>query len=249
LGRFISADSVVPGAADGSLEGVARKPLTVDFHEPGLVAKRAQENQFGPWFQLSDDETQQLGSPWGPANPQALNRYSYVQNNPLRYTDPSGHAVSATHAQAYEFSQLLRQVADILNGGSGLIAVSIGYGRGKLQATIEGLVAARIASGAITTLLGAIVMTVVASALLPAIAFASYVYAMRLTEIADMIDKYNGSNGITLSSECGVLLCDVMVIDNHTGNGEVHEMPITVAGVLFGGKEYRDDGRIYYSQN
>ena len=28
-----------------------------------------------------------------PANPQALNRYSYVLNNPLRYTDPTGHAV------------------------------------------------------------------------------------------------------------------------------------------------------------
>jgi len=27
----------------------------------------------------------------GAANPQAYNRYSYVLNNPLRYTDPSGH--------------------------------------------------------------------------------------------------------------------------------------------------------------
>ena len=26
-----------------------------------------------------------------PANPQSLNRYSYVNNNPLRYVDPSGH--------------------------------------------------------------------------------------------------------------------------------------------------------------
>jgi RHS repeat-associated protein len=26
-----------------------------------------------------------------PSNPQALNRYSYVLNNPLRYTDPTGH--------------------------------------------------------------------------------------------------------------------------------------------------------------
>lgn len=27
-----------------------------------------------------------------PGNPQSLNRYSYVLNNPLRYTDPTGHA-------------------------------------------------------------------------------------------------------------------------------------------------------------
>ncbi len=27
----------------------------------------------------------------GPANPRALNRYSYVLNNPLRYTDPTGY--------------------------------------------------------------------------------------------------------------------------------------------------------------
>ena len=26
-----------------------------------------------------------------PANPQSLNRYAYTLNNPLRYTDPSGH--------------------------------------------------------------------------------------------------------------------------------------------------------------
>ncbi len=28
-----------------------------------------------------------------PANPQSLNRYAYVLNHPLRYTDPSGHVV------------------------------------------------------------------------------------------------------------------------------------------------------------
>ena len=27
-----------------------------------------------------------------PGDPQSLNRYAYVRNNPLRYTDPSGHA-------------------------------------------------------------------------------------------------------------------------------------------------------------
>jgi RHS repeat-associated protein len=90
LGRFVSADSVVPGSASGSMDGVALKLLTVDFHEPGFVSSLNGENQQGFWFQMSDEERQQAGSPWGPANPQALNRYSYVLNNPLRYVDPSG---------------------------------------------------------------------------------------------------------------------------------------------------------------
>jgi hypothetical protein len=73
------------------MDGVAIKPLTVSFSEPGFIAKLNQENQFGPWFTLSDKKQQQLGSPMGPQNPQALNRYSYVLNNPVRYTDPTGH--------------------------------------------------------------------------------------------------------------------------------------------------------------
>ncbi|MCG8350356.1 MAG: hypothetical protein MI924_21535, partial [Chloroflexales bacterium] len=44
-----------------------------------------------PFRGVALEERQQVGSPWGPHNPQALNRYSYVLNNPLRWTDPSGH--------------------------------------------------------------------------------------------------------------------------------------------------------------
>lgn len=75
------------------MDGVTLKPLTVDFHEPGFVSQIGSENNQPFWFQLSDEDKQKAGSPWGPANSQSLNRYSYVQNNPLRYTDPSGHAV------------------------------------------------------------------------------------------------------------------------------------------------------------
>ncbi len=32
-----------------------------------------------------------------PGNPQSLNRYAYVTNNPLRYADPSGHCVVGGH--------------------------------------------------------------------------------------------------------------------------------------------------------
>jgi RHS repeat-associated protein len=96
LARFISPDTVVPGAANGSLDGVALKPLTVGFVEPGFVATLNAENQFGPWFTLSNRERQQLGSPMGPMNPQSLNRYSYGLNNPVKYTDPTGHTTVCT---------------------------------------------------------------------------------------------------------------------------------------------------------
>jgi len=95
IGRFISADTIVPGNASGGMEGVQVKPLTVGFHETQFLGKLNGENKAGFWFQLSDEEQEQAGSPWGPANPQALNRYSYVRNNPLRYTDPTGHVECA----------------------------------------------------------------------------------------------------------------------------------------------------------
>ena len=91
LARFVSADSVVPGSASGGMDGVALKGLTVAFHEPGFVGTLNRESAQPFWFQLSDDAKQQVGEPWGPQEAQALNRYSYVQNNSVRWTDPSGH--------------------------------------------------------------------------------------------------------------------------------------------------------------
>jgi hypothetical protein len=69
--------------------------LTVDFHEGALLSGLNGDNaltlQKGFWFQLSGQDRQRAREPWGPANPQALNRYAYVLDNPLRYTDPTGH--------------------------------------------------------------------------------------------------------------------------------------------------------------
>ena len=38
-----------------------------------------------------------------PANPQDLNRYSYVRNNPVNATDPTGHYIELTRQEAAEF--------------------------------------------------------------------------------------------------------------------------------------------------
>jgi hypothetical protein len=73
------------------MAGVAVKPLTVGFHETPFLSKLNQENKLGFWFQLDDRARQRAGSPWGPSDPQNLNRYSYALNNPLKYTDPTGH--------------------------------------------------------------------------------------------------------------------------------------------------------------
>jgi RHS repeat-associated protein len=102
IGRFVSADSIVPGAAMGAggalgtVGAAQNSKLSVDFHEPGFLSglngETAFTQQHGFWFQLNSDERSKANVPWGPATPQALNRYSYVLNNPLRYIDPTGHA-------------------------------------------------------------------------------------------------------------------------------------------------------------
>jgi len=104
LARWISPDTLVPGTAMGAGgamgtlgmdDKAALRPLTVDFHEVKFASGLGEEDRFtqqkGFDFQLSKDDKKKAKNGQGPANPQALNRYSYVLNNPLRYTDPTGH--------------------------------------------------------------------------------------------------------------------------------------------------------------
>ncbi|HKP54738.1 MAG TPA: PA14 domain-containing protein [Chloroflexia bacterium] len=101
IGRFMSPDSIVPGIEDGkggaadTVGAEQNHKLTVDFHEPGFIKSLKKEHDLtlekGFWFQLKEDDHKDVKDPWGPINPQALNRYSYVLNNPVRYTDPTGH--------------------------------------------------------------------------------------------------------------------------------------------------------------
>jgi hypothetical protein len=58
-----------------------------------------------------------------PANPQSLNRYSYCLNNPLRYTDPTGHDQIITTGGVNSNGQTWYTISD---GAGNLLAIATG---------------------------------------------------------------------------------------------------------------------------
>jgi hypothetical protein len=89
--RWTSPDSIIPGVGEGGnanavgcLGAANYSPLTVDYLENKLLEQLNHENRArlqDPYFRL----------PPVPTNSVAFDRYAYSLNNPVRYTDPSGH--------------------------------------------------------------------------------------------------------------------------------------------------------------
>jgi hypothetical protein len=75
LGRFLSADTIVPGSG-----------VLTTWPSDGTAR----------------DAWQGAGSS-GPTNPQDLNRYSYVNNNPVTKTDPTGHCIPVPRSSCQPF--------------------------------------------------------------------------------------------------------------------------------------------------
>ncbi|WP_026371044.1 RHS repeat-associated core domain-containing protein [Kallotenue papyrolyticum] len=85
LSRFISADTIVPGSGALTLwpSDATAAPLFAQANAPG------------------------------PQNPQELNRYSYVNNNPIRHTDPTGHWLES----AIDIASISYDLYDIKQNG------------------------------------------------------------------------------------------------------------------------------------
>jgi RHS repeat-associated protein len=93
LGRFIQPDSIVPGVGEsgnpdavGYLGAATYSALTVDYHENQLLDELNSENR----ARFQDSE---FKLPSVPTNSIAFDRYAYSLNNPIRYTDPTGHCI------------------------------------------------------------------------------------------------------------------------------------------------------------
>jgi RHS repeat-associated protein len=116
IGRFISADVIVPGTS-------RLTPLTVGFHETMFIEQANGENaqlmQLGPVFRWSARQKQELGPIDGPFVPQTLNRFAYALGNPLRFSDPTGHYL----VDDFNVQLSAAEVRDLLNELDAWIAV------------------------------------------------------------------------------------------------------------------------------
>ncbi|MEW6033452.1 MAG: RHS repeat-associated core domain-containing protein [Chloroflexota bacterium] len=88
-----------------------------------------------------------------PANPQALNRYTYVYNNPLKYTDPSGHlGFFAAIGLGALIGAVVNTVAYVVRTA---VDQNIGFTKGGLaKAAASGAVAGALAASPLKFLAG-----------------------------------------------------------------------------------------------
>ena len=150
LGRFASGDTIVPDTP-----ATAISSLTVDFSYYDILAEINRENRnddpcglgIVQWFQEAMPTVEAKESEnscpshgiqlnhSGPTDPQNSNRYSYVRNNVMRYSDPTGHWTISIGLGGAVFAALgLRGGATIALDDQGNVAVLAGGGAGGYTA-------------------------------------------------------------------------------------------------------------------
>ncbi len=76
----------------GAPSGLTDKRYTGQYHEGGLAGAEGLHYYNARWYDPALARFTQADTIVPePGNPQSLNRFTYVYNNPVRYTDPTGH--------------------------------------------------------------------------------------------------------------------------------------------------------------
>jgi RHS repeat-associated protein len=222
IAKFVSADTIVPGTADGSGGSaatlgydskVALRPLTVGFHETQFATALNEENRFtqdkGFYFQLSDKDRKKAKYEGGAPNPQALNRYSYVMNNSLRYTDPSGHIVYMSKEEAKNHVLKLKNLATLFK--------DIGYAlkTGGNWGIVWLALAVALEGNPLLLIIGAMI-----TAIGPATGDFLIEFATQLNTYAEYIERNIGESGVIVAAACkGKVGCTVTIVNRDSGNG------------------------------
>jgi RHS repeat-associated protein len=81
-----------------------------------------------------------------PFNPQMLNRYSYTINNPLRYTDPSGHFILGRFLKSF-LTGFVAGVTFVLTGNPVLAGMVAGAVGGALTGDLRNVVIGAVTGG------------------------------------------------------------------------------------------------------
>jgi hypothetical protein len=93
LGRFAQADSIVAGDYH---TGAMFTALTVGYFELPIIAKVNADDRFiqqhgGSLMNVKEKDKRDAKIAGVPLITQALDRYAYTLNNPVKYSDPTGH--------------------------------------------------------------------------------------------------------------------------------------------------------------
>ncbi|MBI5842739.1 MAG: RHS repeat-associated core domain-containing protein [Chloroflexi bacterium] len=85
LGRFVQADSIVPSGEKG-----VNVDLIVSYNEAAFLYQLNRRNteSLAELTGEKDSSRKQIG-----ADAQGFDRFSYTNNNPIKYTDPTGHCL------------------------------------------------------------------------------------------------------------------------------------------------------------